>query len=262
MRHLKSFIGRLGFWNRKGTITSDPRVPDGLRVYAIGDIHGRLDLLDRMHDLIRQDWSGAAAHSAHVVYLGDYVDRGPESAGVLDRLCSAVLPGTRRTFIGGNHEEMLLNYIANPSTGRLWMQFGGLETLRSYGVPMRHLMEIETSADAAEGLAQRIAPDHRKFLSALETSLILGDYFFCHAGVRPSVPLSAQSPQDMRWIRDEFLSSEADFGAVVVHGHSPVAKPDVRKNRINIDTGAYATGVLTCLVLEGTERRWLQAMGQ
>lgn len=212
-----------------------------------------------MHELIRHDWSSAGVRAAHVIYLGDYVDRGPDSSGVLERLCGSALPGTQRTFLIGNHEEMLLNFIANPSTGRLWMQFGGLETIRSYGVPMRHLLEIEASADTAEGLAQRISPSHLKFLSRLETCITLGDYFFCHAGVKPGVPLASQSPHDMRWIRDEFLGSEANFGAVVVHGHSPVPEPDVRPNRINIDTGAYATGILTCLVLEGEQCRVLQA---
>lgn len=248
------------FWKRNAS-ARDARVPDGVRVYAVGDIHGRLDLLDRLHQLIRDDWSNAAVSEAHVVYLGDYVDRGPDSAGVLELLCGAALPGTRRTFIVGNHEEMLLSYIENPASGRLWMRFGGLETLRSYGVPMRQLMEAATASDAADGLAQKIAPEHLEFLRALEPSIAVGGYFFCHAGVKPGVPLESQSLTDMRWIRDEFLGSEVDFGAVVVHGHSPVAEPHFRNNRINIDTGAYATGVLTCLVLEGADRRVLQATG-
>jgi len=250
-----------GFLKRKSAPGRVPSVPEGTRVYAVGDIHGRLDLLDRLHAIIVNDWNTAPTQVAHLIYLGDYVDRGPNSAGVLERLSQEMFVGFRRTLIGGNHEEMLLAFLDDPNAGTAWRQLGGLETLLSYRVDVPRVLADQGFGGLANELAARIPDHHLALLKSLTLATSVGDYFFCHAGVRPGVPLSAQTPRDLRWIRQEFLSSDQDFGAVVVHGHSPTEQPDVRANRINIDTGAYATGCLTCLVLEGETRRFLQARG-
>jgi serine/threonine protein phosphatase 1 len=245
---LKSWFG-----DRKQSeaVRPAPRVPAGVRVYAIGDIHGRSDLLDRMHALINADLQEDPVPSAHVVYLGDYIDRGPDSYGVLERLATGQLM-SQATLLSGNHEQMLLQFLEDESAGFAWRRLGGLETMLSYGV-------VGGKAPGLVGLSRELKASlpahHLKFLRRLKKTVAIGDYFFCHAGVRPGVPLERQRDEDVLWIRGEFLWSTADFGKIVVHGHSPVDKPDFRSNRINIDTRAYATGRLTCLVLDGAERR-------
>lgn len=235
------------------------RVPDGTRVYAIGDIHGRADLLDHLHDKIQADAKGSDASRHVVVYLGDYVDRGLDSKGVIDRLIGDPLPGFEKVFIKGNHEDAFLKFFVEPEFGRDWKYYGGLETLMSYGVkalPMKD--EPEAFVAARDELATKFSSQHLDFLGGLKLSHEEGDYFFAHAGVRPGRPLDRQTGDDLMWIRDEFLASDADFGKVVVHGHTPEEVPIDRSNRIGIDTGAYITGVLTCVVLEATERRFIQ----
>ncbi len=233
-----------------------PSIPEGQRVYAIGDIHGRADLLDRIHRLIEADMEGARAE-ARIVYLGDYVDRGPDSAGVLERLTGRGPRGLPRLALKGNHEDMLLRFLADASSGAAWRQLGGLATLMSYRVDVSAVLAKDGFAGLSRDLGEKIPPHHLEMLRGLGTHAAVGDYFFCHAGVRPGAPLERQRERDLLWIRDEFLSSTADFGKVVVHGHSPADAPEIRSNRIGIDTGAYATGRLTCLVLEGAERRFL-----
>jgi len=222
------------------------------RVYVIGDIHGRLDLLDRLIAKIDCD---AKKHAANclTVTLGDYIDRGPESRGVLDRLQSNPFPGPY-VALKGNHETLLETFLNDPTTGAYWSNLGGLETLHSFGIRVAPLMVDRNYDQAAKELLGLLSPQHMKFLTSLRTSLTVGEYFLCHAGVRPGVALESQSEHDLLWIRDEFLSSRKDFGKIVVHGHTPVEQPEVLPNRINIDTGAFATGRLTCLVLEGASR--------
>jgi serine/threonine protein phosphatase 1 len=230
---------------------------ENTRVYVIGDIHGRLDLLDRLIGKIHGD---AKDHGANclTVTLGDYIDRGPDSRGVLDRLLSNPFPGDY-VALKGNHEALLQAFLENPAIGAQWRQLGGLETLHSFGIPVAAMMVGRKYSEAAEQLRAALSPEHTKFLASLKTSLTVDRYFLCHAGIRPGVSLERQSPQDLLWIRDEFLSSRKDFGKIVVHGHTPTVEPEVLPNRINIDTGAFATGRLTCVVLEGDSHRFITA---
>jgi serine/threonine protein phosphatase 1 len=226
-------------------------------VYAIGDIHGRLDLLDCLHRLIDADFTANGAAVIHLIYLGDYVDRGPDSSGVLQRLVEGPSDFVKITLLRGNHEEMLLQFLEDPCIGPSWCELGGLHTLLSYGIEIAKVPTEDEYPELSESFKKILPLPHMNLLENLETSIVVGDYFFCHAGVRPGRPLEQQQQQDLLWIREKFLDATADFGKVVVHGHSPVDQPDFRKNRINIDTGAYATGRLTCLVLEGDSRRVL-----
>ena len=233
------------------------RVPDGLRVYAIGDIHGRLDLFDalvRRIDADRAGWSGRV----EIVLLGDYVDRGPDSAGLLDRLAGPLPRWASWTLLKGNHEQAMLDAIdgvGGLKTRRLWLDHGGREALRSYGVPGTVVLIDDLEAIAA---ALPVVPTrHVELLRRLRLTHRVGDYLFVHAGIRPGVPIEAQEDRDLLWIRCEFLDSKDDHGCVVVHGHSITRDVAERDNRIGIDTGAYATGRLTALVLEGATRRYL-----
>jgi serine/threonine protein phosphatase 1 len=225
------------------------------RLYVIGDIHGRLDLLDRLIDEIDSDAKKHEANSLTVT-LGDYIDRGPDSRGVLDCLLSNPFPGDY-VALKGNHEALLEAFLEDPTIGAQWRQLGGLETLHSFGIPVAAMMVGRNYNEAAEQLRATLSPEHKKFLASLKTSLTVDRYFLCHAGIRPGVLLERQSPQDLLWIRDEFLSSRKDFGKIVVHGHTPTVEPEVLPNRINIDTGAFATGRLTCVVLEGDGHRFI-----
>jgi serine/threonine protein phosphatase 1 len=232
-------------------------VPEGLRLYVIGDIHGRIDLLDRLHEIIDADYASRSSPVVHVIYLGDYVDRGPDSAAVLERLATGHQDFVKVTLLRGNHEELLLRFLKNPAMANAWLQLGGVETLSSYGIDAIGTLQQEGYAGLSQRLREALPPHHLALLERLENSICVGDYFFCHAGVRPGVPLEQQRPEDLGWIRTPFLDAEEDFGKIVVHGHSPTDQPDFRHNRINIDTRAYATGRLTCLVLEGDARRIL-----
>lgn len=248
-------VARLFNLSKKAKRSSPPRVSE--RVYAVGDIHGRADLLDALHVKIIADLSHSTPAKATLVYLGDYVDRGPNSFGVLERLCGDPVAGVDRVFLKGNHEAMLLDFLADAASGMSWRQLGGLETILSYHVDIQSAMTRGGIAAIAEEFRRKFPASHRAFLQSLVTFTFLGDYFFCHAGVRPGIELESQSENDLLWIREPFLSSLQDHGKVIVHGHTPVAEPEVRSNRINIDTTAYLTHRLTCLVLEGEERRFL-----
>lgn len=227
-----------------------PGVPEGVRIYAIGDIHGRADLLGAL--LSRIDAHLARHPIAHCVevFLGDYVDRGPASRQVLDRLVDRGRTG-RTIFLKGNHEILMSSFVTNPHILDDWQRLGGLETLLSYGIKPSFNADRTIQAKLSAALGKALPESHRRFLGGLRPSFTCGDFFFVHAGIRPGIPLLEQSEEDLLWIRQEFLVSEDDFGKVVVHGHTPVLQPDFRPNRINIDTGAYATGQLTCLMLEG-----------
>jgi serine/threonine protein phosphatase 1 len=232
------------------------RVPEGTRIYAIGDIHGRLDLLDEVLARVDTDMARHPASNATSVFLGDYIDRGPDSRHVLERLigCCAARP---TICLMGNHEAYLRDFLKNPDILSAWRRYGGLDTLLSYGLAPRFESDAEEQRELASQLDRILPPGHREFLGSLKQYFVCGDFFFVHAGVRPGISLTEQSEDDLLGIRADFLSCEDHFGKVVVHGHTPVLEPDVRPNRINIDTGAYATGRLTCLVLEGDEIRFI-----
>jgi serine/threonine protein phosphatase 1 len=240
-------------WNSRSSHNkrAAPRLPDGLRIYAIGDIHGCADLLEGLLQQIDMDCTLYPANRPIVVFLGDYIDRGPASSEVLD-----LLLGCERTkeavFLKGNHETYVHRFLSEPAVLDDWRQCGGLETLVSYGLKPSINPDVPEQTKLAEEFAKTIPKRHLKFLESLNLSFSCGDYLFVHAGIRPGVPLRKQREEDLLWIREEFLSSEQQFEKFVVHGHTPVAMPDIRSNRINIDTGAFATGRLTCIVIEGT----------
>jgi len=240
------------------TAMRQPAVPDGVRVYAIGDIHGQAKLLDNLHQMIGDDLVAHPVPQPKVIYLGDYVDRGHDSKGVLDRLAAPTLGGVSRVLLKGNHEELMLRFLVEPVSTAGWWDLGGRETLLSYKVDLRLAMSRTSLTEAAREFAAKLPPQHLDLIDRMPCSAAVGDYFFCHAGVKPGVPLDRQSDRDLMWIRGDFLDSDRDFGKVVVHGHTPVPAVDFRHNRINVDTGAYATNRLSCLVLEGDGRRLLQ----
>lgn len=237
-----------------------PRAPPGQAIYAIGDIHGRRDLLDAMLAAIQADAAAHAAERRWLVYLGDYVDRGDDVKGVLDRLIAGPPPGFAQVCLMGNHEAWMLDFLAEANAGAGWLMNGGGATLASYGVRVGHGFGLGRSRleKAQAGLIAALPPEHRAFLEGLELMWRAGDYAFVHAGVRPGVALDAQADQDLLWIRDEFLNDDRDLGAMIVHGHTISDAPVVLNNRIGIDTGAFATGRLTCLVLQDADRRFLQ----
>jgi serine/threonine protein phosphatase 1 len=230
-------------------------VPEGTRIYAIGDIHGRLDLLDEVLARIDADMDRHPASDAIRVFLGDYIDRGPDSKRVLDRLINCVAQPT--VCLMGNHEAFLREFLKNPDTLSIWSGCGGLDTLLSYGLAPTVSPNAAGQRKLASDLDRVFPSSHRTFLGSLRPYFICGDFFFVHAGVRPGTLLTEQSEDDLLWIREDFLLCQDNFGKVIVHGHTPVREPDVRPNRINIDTGAYATGRLTCLVLESDNIRFI-----
>jgi len=233
--------------------------PPGTRVYAVGDIHGRLDLLRRMHEMIAEDAVGARTHRVVVIYLGDYVDRGQQSRQVLQFLLDEPLAGFESVHLCGNHEEMMLAFLGDASVGPMWMYNGGDATLYSYGVGQQEGATIEERhARMQQKLCETVPEQHLAFLRNLRLYHVEGDYLFVHAGIVPGRTLEEQRPQDLLWIRDEFVQSGEDHGRCVVHGHTIVPAPDLRANRIGIDTGAYFSGTLTCLVLEDATQRILQ----
>ncbi|MDZ5454251.1 metallophosphoesterase family protein [Labrys sp. ZIDIC5] len=232
-------------------------VPPGTRIYAVGDIHGRRDLLLRMEQRILADLGGGITEPL-VVFLGDYVDRGAESAGVIEYLSSRRF-GVAIKALRGNHEDLLLSFLDDPSVLDRWRRLGGLETLHSYGVDVSEALRGRGYRQAREQFAAKLPGAHRRFLEELPLNHDCGDYFFCHAGVKPRVGLDRQADEDLLWIRDEFLKFGGSFGKIVVHGHSPVSEPEMHANRINVDTGAFATSRLTAVVLEGADRRFLSA---
>jgi serine/threonine protein phosphatase 1 len=241
-------------------VTRPASTPDDTAIYAVGDIHGRLDLLGKVHGLIAAHAKTVARPRKVIVYLGDLVDRGPNSREVVEHLITSPLPGFEYVYLKGNHEDAMLRFLDDIGIGRAWLGFCGEATLMSYG--------LDLYAKPPEGMSwlehlqaelrRRLPDDHLRFLQDLELSHTEGGYFFVHAGVKPGVPLHVQEDQDLMWIREEFLDSREAFDKVVIHGHSITNRPDFRANRIGIDTGAVFTGVLTCLALVGEERQILQ----
>jgi serine/threonine protein phosphatase 1 len=236
--------------SRRGRAPSiRPLVPEGLRIYAVGDVHGRADLLGKLFSRIDEDLKDNPIAETMQIFLGDYIDRGRDSAAVLDLLIERARTH-QMACLKGNHELYLSEFLENPRIFGAWAQYGALPTLASYGLTPAINAGFKEQAELSAGLSNAMPKSHREFLAGLKTCFTCGDFFFVHAGVRPGTPLERQHEDDLLWIRDDFLLHEEPFEKIIVHGHTPVIEPDVRKNRINIDTGAYATGRLTCLKLE------------
>jgi serine/threonine protein phosphatase 1 len=237
------------------------RVPVGSRVYAIGDVHGRLDLLDRLLASIAEDARLASSRQVVVVFLGDLIDRGPDSRAVVERVVagppdSGSLAGARYVCLRGNHEDILMEFLADFSIGPRWFRNGGLESVRSYVGEVDSVLAHDYPR--LQRLLYKAMPAHHlRFLSSIPARHEEGDYLFVHAGVRPGITLELQDPYDLMWIREPFLSAREVRTKMVVHGHTITEKPEERSNRIAIDTGAYRTGRLTALVLDGGERTFL-----
>jgi serine/threonine protein phosphatase 1 len=236
-----------------------PALPQGLLLYAVGDIHGRLDLL---RSLLRQIEDDAAAHphalQRALIFLGDYVDRGPDSRGVVADLVGRRFHDFDIHFLKGNHEAILLDFLAYPLNLGHWLMNGGQATMESYGVDTEALAEARAHPETwRETFAAAMPEAHLRFFRSLNLSVTFGDYLFVHAGVRPGVPLAAQSEDDLVWIRQPFLDHAGSFGKIVVHGHTPTALPVVRPNRIGIDTGAVFSDRLTALRLEDRAQDFL-----
>ena len=244
------------FGKVQGSVPTMRRVPDGTRVYCVGDIHGRDDLLREMAERVVADMKVRSFDHAMTVFLGDYVDRGHGSRGVVEHLARGEWP-TPITTLAGNHEDLLMAFLENAGVLAVWRSLGGLETLYSYGVDVGLARGGRDFGAVQTAFAAQFPEHHRRFLEKLNISTYIGDYFFCHAGVRPGVPLDRQNRDDLLNIRDPFLSSEVEHGKLVVHGHTPSVNPEIRPNRIGIDTAAYATDRLTCLVLEKDQRRFM-----
>ncbi len=237
------------FTNRRSVYSA--ALPDRMRIYAIGDIHGMADLLNRMHAVIADHAGKADPADNYIVYLGDYMDRGLQVKEVLDILAAGPPTGFTPIYLKGNHEEMVLNFIAGAEILEDWLAVGGRSTLMSYGVTLpgmdsgrRHAKQVRK--DFVDALPQT----HLDFLSKLQSCFQAGDYLFVHAGIRPGIPLEKQNPEDFAWIRKPFLSNRKPLGVRVVHGHNITGQPEILTCRIGMDTGAYATGRLSCVMLE------------
>lgn len=233
-----------------------PSGPPGHRAYVVGDVHGRLDLLENLLARIHAEIQRHPAEKTTLVFVGDLIDRGPSSAQVLERLRTYKRPGIDTVFLLGNHEEVLLRILGGDAVLiTKWRWFGGAACLQSYGVDPKQLQHVN-HAEALAIVRRAIPREHVRFLESFADSCQFGDYLFVHAGIRPGVPLDEQTQADMRWIREPFLLDDSDHGVVVVHGHTISAEVEQRPNRIGIDTGAYRSGTLTALAIEGTDR-WL-----
>ena len=240
-------------FRRASKQAAKPRIPDGYRAYAVGDVHGRLDLLDPMLTAIEQDAVQRPARKNLLIFLGDLIDRGPDSKGVVERLRTYRSEALEPYFLMGNHEEVLLRLLRG-ERGILdsWLKYGGAECLRSYGCDPA-AMPRRSESEALAAVKEVIPEEHASFIGSFADTLTLGDYLFVHAGIRPGRDLSLQSQVDLRWIRSPFLEHDKNHGHVVVHGHTISDEIDVRANRIGIDTGAYRTGILSAICLEGDE---------
>lgn len=254
------------FWKRKTKSTEAPSrgfaIPAGRRVYAIGDIHGRDDLFERIVDMIRADHAARPPAELTLILLGDLVDRGPHSDRVVERAMALrnEIPDTR--LLIGNHEECFLAALTGDIRRlRYFMRIGGEATVRSYWPEDENFADISFEEIAAR-LPGLVPPSHVEFLGKGEDLIEIGDYLFVHAGVRPGIALEKQSLVDLRWIREDFLDYLGDYGKMVVHGHSISARPDEQANRIGIDIGAFRSGALAALGIEGDQRWFVIAEGE
>ena len=227
-----------------------PSLPAGLRVYAIGDIHGRLDLLNQLLALIDADIAQFPATRPVYVFLGDYIDRGHWSRETIERLIEHAAEH-ESVFLKGNHELIAISCLSDGTKIDQWLRLGGMETLSSYGVGADLVANRKQTAGTQLAFHSALPQSHFRFFRNLREWFASGDFFFVHAGVKPDVDLAHQTEKDLLWIRHEFLFSSRDFGKIIIHGHTPTTEIELRSNRINIDTGAFATGRLTCLVIEG-----------
>jgi len=235
------------------------RGPPGLRAYAVGDVHGRLDLLRQLVASIEADNAARPPARTFLVFLGDLVDRGPDSCGVVGYLLETKFEFAQPVFLKGNHEEFLLRVLSGDENTVLdWLTYGGFECAESYGVSKGSTLN-STPEEIVRRLRDAVPDGHRAFLEGMADTFRFGDYLFVHAGIRPGVPIAEQSPHDLRWIREGFLDCVSDHGVIVVHGHTIVDKVEQLPNRIALDTGAYRSGVLTAIGLEGDERWFLEA---
>lgn len=233
-------------------------IPASERVYAIGDIHGRLDLLEALANAIEADNSQHEQARSTVILLGDLIDRGPDSAGVI-RFVREWQARRPLRILCGNHEEMLLESLVRPEVLSAFLRHGGRETILSYGLTEESYRRL-TLEELQQRMAQAIPADHIAFIRSFEDSIMIGDYLFVHAGIMPGVALDKQERTNLRWIREPFLSYEGRHEQIVVHGHTITPDVTIRHNRIGIDTGAYLHGRLTALVLEGKERNLITAI--
>jgi serine/threonine protein phosphatase 1 len=242
-------------FEREANAHPEASLPAGQRVYAVGDIHGRLDLFQSLIAAIEADDAAGRPADTTVILLGDLVDRGPDSAGVIAR-ARAWQAGRKVRILAGNHEEMFLRSFEKIEVLKNFLRFGGKETVLSYGLDRQAYQSA--SVEQVQAMMHAAVPtEDRSFLESFEDMIAIGDYLFVHAGISPLVPFEEQRTGDLRWIREPFLSHSEPFGAVVVHGHTITDEPQDRGNRIGIDTGAYLSGRLTALALEGTSRRYL-----
>ena len=241
-------------WRAK--VKGRPRTPRGRRAYAIGDVHGRLDLLEQLLAAIERDVERRPQRKTALVFLGDLIDRGPDSRGVIERLRNFRHERLKPIFLAGNHEEVLLRLL-NGERGILpsWLKYGGAQCLESYGFDPAKL-DARNERASLSMIRDVIPQSHVSFIETFADTLRFGDYLFVHAGIRPGVDLSLQSQTDLRWIRSPFLEDQSDHGMIVVHGHTISNEVEIGPNRIGIDTGAYRTGRLSALALDG-EERWL-----
>ena len=255
--------GMLSFWQKAPRRwDSAPEIPDGHRVYAVGDVHGQDDLLVDLLGQIEADTVARGLAQVTVVFLGDIIDRGPSSAQVVERLRTYRPIGIRMEFLAGNHEEVLLRILNGEGhLIRDWLRFGGAQCARSYGLSVSSLGKLTVDQVIAK-LRAAIPPEHQAFIASFADTFRAGDYLFVHAGIRPGVPLSEQSQADLRWIRGPFLDHPGRHEAMVVHGHTISMDVDEGIGRIGIDTGAYVHGRLTAIALEHDQRWYLQASRQ
>lgn len=235
------------------------RVPEGMRVYAIGDIHGRNDLLQQLLAKIEADDAARGPADTHIIFLGDLMDRGPDSAGVIETAMALRSQGRKVRYLMGNHEEVFVRACRKRDTKvlRFFLRIGGEATLLSYPITRAEYISLDME-QLAERLATLVPEQHLDFIESFEDQIVIGDYAFVHAGIRPGVPLADQKPSDLRWIREEFVDQRGDLEKVVVYGHTIYDEVEERGSRIGIDTGAYASDKLTALALEGGERWYLQ----
>jgi len=249
------------FARSKRPVERRASTPPGALIYAIGDVHGRLDLLESLTSAILDDAArSGATGKPEIIFVGDYVDRGPASAGVIDHVMAlARRPDITVHALKGNHEETMLAFLDDPRTGQVWAEFGGLQTLASYDVAAPAVRsDLEAWEVTRQAFIAATPPAHVAFLKALELYVVAGDYVFVHAGLRPGVPLAGQTEQDLLWIRREFLEATRPFEKKVIYGHTPQRDAVVEPHRIGIDTGAFVTGVLTALRLSGEDATLMQ----
>lgn len=245
----------------------DARGPDGMRLYAIGDVHGRHDLLTAMHRRIESELEYRAPSSDwRIIHLGDYVDRGPDSRSVIDFLIEAKKRDPRNIMLAGNHDIGMLEFLADGEPDGLFMNYGGVQTAQSYGVDLTRDAHWHGRTEAVRrghaALVKAVPRSHVDFLQSLTFSVTFGDFFFCHAGIRPGVPLDRQNQQDLIWIRDAFHDHSGLFSKVIVHGHTPVPEAEVRANRVNVDTLAWKSGTLSALAVNGEDKQIVSVQGK